>query len=103
MDIVTREFKKLVDERYGHRKMQMSRNNKSNMRLRFRRGLGIRESTMRKYLQRAGLRINDSGYGDADVIAAIKFAIGKNKHAKNLGSEYLFESWKNSQIKNQQS
>jgi len=99
MDIVTREFKKLVDDRYGHRKMKMTVNNKGSLRLRFRRGLGIKESTMRKYLQRAGIRINDTGYGDADVIAAIKFVIGKNKHAKNLGPEYLFESWKKSQPK----
>jgi len=96
MNIVTREFKKLVDERHGHRKMKMTLNNKGRLRLRFRRGLGIKESTMRKYLQRAGIRINDTGHSDSDVIAAIKFAIRKNKHAKNLGPEYLFEAWKKS-------
>jgi hypothetical protein len=94
MSIVEREFKKLIFSRKGHHTLKMRRDNKAQMVLRIRRGGSVKQTTMRKYLQAAGIRIDETGYSDADMIELIKFVLKKNQFGKDLGAHYLLDQWK---------
>lgn len=95
MDAVEREFRKMINDQRGHHAMKMSGGNKQQFRLKYRRGMFPKKTTMRKYLQQAGIRVDDTGFTAKDMIDAIKFAIGNNEFARQLGPEYIFEKWMN--------
>lgn len=95
MDAVERAFAKLIKDQRGHHSMKMTGGNKQQFRLKYRRGTFPKKTTMKKYLVQAGIRIDDTGYSSQDMIEAIKFAIGNNEFARQLGAEYIFEKWRN--------
>jgi len=97
MNLVETEFKRLVTSRKGHIAMKMHVSHKQQFRHQFKIGREIKYSTMRKYLQRAGIRVDDSGYSRQQLVEVVKFAIGKNKFARSLGAAYLVEQWEKEQ------
>jgi hypothetical protein len=94
MSYITRIFSEVLRERKGHHKMQMTLQVKKRLRHRIKNGYDIKENTMRRYLQSAGIYISEAGYTEKDMHNLLKFYQKQSEASRTLGPAYVLEKWK---------
>jgi hypothetical protein len=86
-------FLELIEKPRVHHMLKITGNHAGYMRWRVRHNLGITLDTKIKYLQRAGFRLDQFRYTDADILDAIKFTLRSGAQAKEFGAAYIFDKW----------
>lgn len=90
-------FKEVISIPGIYHKLGIPKNNLAQYRWKLKRKIHITIDKKLWVLQRAGYRLESFQYTDADVIAAIRFAIDAAQSTRNMGAEYVFEKWKTTQ------
>lgn len=89
-------FKEVIATPGIYHKLGIPKNNLAQYRWKIKKGINVTLNKKLWVLQRAGYRLESIQYTDADVIAAITFALNASQATRNMGPEYVFEKWKTS-------
>lgn len=80
-----------------YHKLNIPKNNVAQYRWKLKRGVNITLNKKLWVLQRAGYRLESFQFTDKDVIEAIRFVINVSQTTRNMGAEYVFEKWKDTE------
>lgn len=87
-------FAEMIRKPAVHHSLNISGTHSRLMRWRVRHNFGISIDTKIKYLQRAGYRLDQFQYTDADLVSLINFTLRSGIQAKEFGPAYILEKWK---------
>ena len=90
---IDRAFEELLQQRAIGAELKITANYVAQLRNKLKTGIPISTDLKIKLLKQSGWKQSDITFARKDLVAAVRFALGQSKAAKEHGPEYLVEKF----------